>query len=97
MAIKGHTTGWVAIWFEPSVAMKDADMIFGWVQDGQIVVMDTYSTGTYGPHPSDEEPGGTNDILAFAGKEENGYTVIEFKRNLDTGDQYDKAFKPGRR
>ncbi|ACJ16364.1 DOMON [Thermococcus onnurineus NA1] len=97
VALKGQTTGWVAIGFEPSVAMKDADMIFGWVQDGQIVVIDAYSTGTYGPHPPDGELGGTNDILAFAGKEENGYTVIEFKRKLDTGDKYDKVFKPGQK
>ncbi len=29
MALKGKTTGWVAIGFEPSYAMKDADMVIG--------------------------------------------------------------------
>lgn len=95
MALKGKTTGWVAIGFEPTDKMKDADMVFGWVQDGNTVVIDAYSTGTYGPHPPDEQLGGTNDILEFAGREENGYTIIEFKRKLNTGDKYDKAFTPG--
>ncbi len=95
MALEGQTTGWVAIGFEPSTAMKDADMIMGWVKDGKATVVDAYSTGLYGPHPPDEKLGGSNDILEYAGKEENGYTVIEFKRKLNTGDKYDKAFKPG--
>ncbi|WP_048147829.1 DOMON domain-containing protein [Palaeococcus ferrophilus] len=97
MALKGQTSGWVAIGFEPTDKMKDADMVFGWVQDGNTVVIDAYSTGTYGPHPPDEKLGGSNDILEYAGKEENGYTVIEFKRKLNTGDQYDKAFTPGQK
>ncbi len=95
MALKGKTTGWVAIGFEPSTAMKDADMVIGWVKDGKATVVDAYSTGLYGPHPPDQKLGGSNDILEYAGKEENGYTVIEFKRKLNTGDKYDKAFKPG--
>nr|WP_297497368.1 DOMON domain-containing protein [Thermococcus sp.] len=95
MALKGKTTGWVAIGFEPSTAMKDADMIIGWVKDGKATVVDAYSTGLYGPHLPDQKLGGSNDILEYAGKEENGYTLIEFKRKLNTGDKYDKAFKPG--
>ncbi|WP_297091659.1 DOMON domain-containing protein [Thermococcus sp.] len=97
MALKGQTTGWVAIGFEPTDKMKDADMVFGWVQEGNAVVIDAYSTGTYGPHPPDEKLGGSSDIIEYAGKEENGYTVIEFKRKLNTGDQYDKAFTPGQK
>lgn len=84
----------MAIGFEPSQAMKDADMIIGWVKDGKATVVDAYSKGLYGPHPPDEDLGGSNDILEYAGREENGYTVIEFKRKLDTGDKYDKALTP---
>ncbi|WP_255453208.1 DOMON domain-containing protein [Thermococcus sp. GR6] len=97
MALMGQTTGWIAIGFEPSSAMKDADMVFGWVQDDQTVVIDAYSTGTYGPHPPDEKLGGNSDIVEYAGSEENGYTVIEFRRKLNTGDQYDKVFMPGQK
>ena len=96
MALKGETKGWVAIGFEPSYAMKDADMIIGWVQDGRVFIVDAYSTGAYGPHPPDTKLGGTDDILEKAGREEGGYTVIEFKRKLNTGDKYDKVLTPGK-
>ncbi|MCE4624891.1 MAG: DOMON domain-containing protein [Desulfurococcales archaeon] len=92
MALVGKTTGWVAIGFEPTTVMKDADMIFGWVYDsnGTVVVLDLNSTGTTGPHPPDTKLGGTNDILAYGGKQANGVTVIEFSRPLNTGDVYDR-------
>ncbi len=91
-ALSAETTGWVAIGIDPGRIMEDADMIFGWVDDaGSAYVVDAYATGPYGPHPSDAELGGTNDILEFAGKENNGVTVIEFSRRIDTGDEYDNV------
>lgn len=94
-AMQGKCTGWVALGLEPTDAMKDADMIFGWVSSsGAVSVVDAYSTGTYGPHPPDTDLGGTFDILAFNGSESDGYTTIEFVRLLDTGDQYDKPISP---
>jgi len=48
--------------------MKDADMITGWVQDGRVFIVDSYSTGTYGPHPPDKKIGETDDILEKAGR-----------------------------
>lgn len=93
--IKAKTDGWVAIGFEPSSKMKNADMVFGFVEDGQVTVVDMYSTGDFGPHPEDTEKGGTNDILEFGGSEDDEYTVIEFKRNLVTGDEYDNDLTSG--
>jgi hypothetical protein len=95
MALNGSTNGWMSIGFEPSEWMKDADIILAAVENGKAVVMDEYSTGNYGPHVKDTDLGGTNDILAFGGKEENGVTVVEFKRKLNTGDRFDKAFRTG--
>jgi hypothetical protein len=95
MAIKGDTEGWVAVGFEPEVWMKDADMIIGWVDDGEVSAIDAYSTGNYGPHPADTDLGGTEDLLEFGGSEKDGFTVIEFSRKMDTGDQFDKAFESG--
>jgi hypothetical protein len=97
MALKGSTDGWVSLGFEPSEWMKDADMVMGWVEGGKSVVRDEYSTGNYGPHLEDTELGGSDDILASGGRQEGGYTVIEFKRRLDTGDRFDKSFTPGQR
>ena len=70
-------------------------MVFGWVKEGEATVLDLYSTGGFGPHPPDDELGGTNDLLEVGGTEDNGYTTIEFKRKLNTQDQYDKVFTPG--
>ncbi|WP_081472323.1 outer membrane protein assembly factor BamB family protein [Methanothrix harundinacea] len=95
MGLAGQAEGFVAIGFEPTQAMKDADMVMGWVSGGEATVLDLYSTGVYGPHPPDEELGGTDDILSFGGREADGWTVIEFERRMDTGDRFDQAFRPG--
>jgi hypothetical protein len=95
MALKGKTDGWLSIGFEPTEWMKDADTIMGWVDGGKADIRDEYITGNYGPHVNDTDLGGTNDILVSSGSHEGGYTVIEFKRKLDTGDKFDKAFVPG--
>ncbi len=91
IAMVGETTGWVAIGFEPTTMMKDADIVIGYVAlDGTVHVDDQYSTGATGPHKSDTSLGGTMDIEEYGGREDNGVTVIEFKRKLTTGDPYDK-------
>ncbi len=95
VGMKAKTDGWVAMAFQPGSTMKDADMVFGFVKDGVTTVYDLFSTGTFGPHPPDTELGGTDDIIEFGGKEEGGYTTIEFKRALDTGDEYDNPLSKG--
>lgn len=89
------TTGWVAMGIQPGLMMKDADIVLGDVSDGKVTVDDQYSTGNFGPHVSDDQLGGTNDILEPGGKEIAGYTIIEFKRALDTGDKYDHPLVKG--
>jgi len=95
IGIRAKTTGWVAVGLQPSSRMKDADMIFGFVKDGETTVSDQFSTGAYGPHSRDTDLGGTDDILEFIGKEEGDYTTIELKRALNTGDKYDNELSKG--
>lgn len=95
IGIKVETNGWVAVGIQPASKMKNADMIFGFVKDGYVEVYDLFSTGDFGPHPPDTEFGGTDDILEFGGSEEGGFTIIEFKRALDTGDEYDNTLTQG--
>lgn len=97
MALKGLTSGWMAIGFEPYLAMKDADIIMGAVNGSNITLLDEYCTGNYGPHMPDTKLGGVNDILAAGGKYEGNFTIIEFKRKMNTGDKFDKAFTPGQK
>jgi hypothetical protein len=90
-AMQARTTGWVSLGIEPTQAMAEADMIFGWVDAGGAAgALDCYSTGLFGPHPTDEQLGGQHHILAFAGNEHDGVTTFEFSRALETGDAYDK-------
>jgi hypothetical protein len=95
VAMKAKTTGFVAVGIQPGFAMKDADIILGFVKDGQAQVFDLYSTGNFGPHPQDTELGGTNDIIMSGSTEDGQYTIIEFKRALKTGDKYDLELVKG--
>lgn len=93
MALNGSTRGWLAIGFEPSEWMKDADMLLA-VVGGSARVLDEYSTGNYGPHIDDTMLGGTYDILEHGGRSYDTNTVVEFRRKLETGDRFDKVLRP---
>ena len=95
LALKAKTNGYVAIGFDPSEKMKDADMVLGFVKDGKAVVTDMFSTGLTGPHPPDDQQGGRQDVTVFGGSKKDGVTIIEFERKLVTGDSLDKAIKIG--
>jgi len=45
--------------------------------------------------PPDQQLGGTNDLIETGGSEASGFTIIELKRKLNTGDKYDKSFTKG--
>jgi len=93
--IKARTEGHVAVGFKPTTKMLDADMVFGFVKDGEVSIFDMFADAVVGSHPPDTELGGSNDILEFGGSEEGGFTTIEFKRALNTGDEYDKELTEG--
>ncbi len=95
IGMQAKTAGWVAVGFGAETFMKNADIIEGSVKDGNLTIADMFCAVEIGPHPPDTQSGGTDDILASAGKFDNGYTVIEFKRKLDTGDKFDKPLSKG--
>jgi hypothetical protein len=96
LALSGDTTGWVAVGINPQIGMQDADYLFGYVQDGETMIWDAYGTEPTGAnHPPDEDLGGADDIVAFAGIEADGVTTIEVQRPLETGDAYDQQLEPG--
>ncbi len=92
MAIVGRTSGWVAIGLSPTLMMKDADMIVGWVDaKGNIGIMDCHAPEPTDVHPPDTSfaPPGTNDLLEHGAAQAGGTTTVEFTRLLNTGDRYD--------
>jgi hypothetical protein len=89
IGMRAKTIGWVAVGIQPGTGrMRDADLILGSVKDEETEIYDMFGTGPV-VHGVDTELGGTHDILDFGGREGNGYTTIEFRRLLHTGDEYD--------
>lgn len=95
MAISAKTEGYVAIGFDQEYAMRNADILIGYVVGKNVVLEDHFSENGTGPHLLDTTTGGSNDILSYGGHEENGITTIEFSRKLNTGNHRDKVLKPG--
>jgi len=96
LAMEASTTGWVSIGLDPERRMEGANFIIGAVAGGEAQIWDAYGTAPTGNmHPPDEELGGTNDIVAYAGLEEDGVTRFEVQIPLDSGDAFDKPLEPG--
>ena len=92
MAIIAKTPGWVAIGFNPSTVMANADMVFGLVAgDGRAQALDEWSSGIFGPHTPDVDRGGRSDIISYAGTRKGDTVIFEFSRLLNTGDKFDKV------
>jgi hypothetical protein len=92
--VSAPTTGWVAVGFDPSTAMKDAQMIFGFVENGTVQIRDHFGDGAFS-HKADTALGGSDDVRSPGGSEENGNTTLSFSIPIDSGDQYDVPLKPG--
>lgn len=89
MGITAEATGMVAIGWEPTRRMMDADMIIGYREGSEFTLHDTISVGETGPHPDDVDEGGAFSLENYMIGEEGGVTTIEFTRLLDTGDDMD--------
>lgn len=87
-------TGYVAIGFDPEQMMQGANYIMGAVRHDGAVIRDDYGNSQFG-HAADVTLGGTQDIIAYGGREERGHTTFEFVMPLSTGDAMDKELVPG--
>ncbi|MCK5245655.1 hypothetical protein KAR02_02050, partial [Candidatus Bipolaricaulota bacterium] len=94
MGLFSPGTGYVAIGLDPDRRMEGANFIIGTVRNGQVDIRDDYGTASLS-HGADIANGGTNDILAAAGRELSGQTTIEFIIPLNSGDRFDKPLVPG--
>ena len=92
--VSAQTTGWVSVGFDPSRRMADANIIIGYVSDGDVVIADDYGTGPMN-HDRDTNHGGSDDISQAEGTEEDGRTTLRFVIPLDSGDEMDKPLVAG--
>lgn len=90
MGITGLGPGWAAVGFNPSFAMKDANIIMMAFSEGQALIRDDFGVSNFDHHP-DTELGGTSDIEEHAGSPD----AFEFVILLDSGDEYDQELIPG--
>ncbi|CAF1072713.1 unnamed protein product [Didymodactylos carnosus] len=82
------TLGWIALGI--TGGMKGADIGLGWVdQKGTVHFQDRHAVGEQRPLIDNT----SSDWFALNGKEENGWTAIQFKRKLDTCDSLDYPIK----
>jgi len=91
--IAAPTTGWVGIGFNPSDMMKDANIIIGYVKDGQVTISDDFGVGVTA-HAPDEVKGGTSNVTVVGGSEAGNTTTLEFTIPLKSGDDKDGAIDP---
>jgi len=92
--VSAPTTGWVAVGFDPAVVMKDANLVIGYVEDGEVFIRDDYGDTLFG-HDADVNGGGRDDVTNKQGKEEGGITEISFTIPLDSGDERDRKLVTG--
>ena len=94
ITLKSQETGWVAVGFNPSFIMENADFYIGYVKDGQAYLRDDYGNRRTS-HSADTTLGGTEDFTNLMGEETSQGTVISFRIPLDSGDSKDHKFVSG--
>ena len=94
LSVSAPTTGWVAIGFEPTRMMADANIMIGYVNGNEVVVEDHFGNGRF-THRPDNRLGGNDDVTVIGGSEDSGSTTIEFSIPLNSGDQYDRVLAAG--
>ncbi|MBI2909555.1 MAG: hypothetical protein HYX92_18085 [Chloroflexi bacterium] len=95
VGLKVKTSGWVGVGISAGEGMRNGDIVFAYVtDDGRAIVEDHFGVSAT-QHLPDIELGGTSDIVEFGGKEEGGYTIIEFKRPVASKDKFDISLVEG--
>lgn len=92
--LTGPTTGWIAVGFKATRAMRDANILIGYVSGSEIVMTDQFGV-TMTSHRPDNQLGGSEHTEVVSGSEASGATTISFRIPLDSGDEYDQPLAPG--
>jgi len=93
--LNAPSTGWIAVGFDPTEMMLNANIIIGYVSGGTPTLRDDFGWQTTS-HRDDLLLGGTSDVTIDAGGfEAGGSTELHFTIPLNSGDQYDRVLVPG--
>jgi hypothetical protein len=66
--LKADTPGWLGIGFNPTVGMKDATFVIGFVKNGQVTITQQHGTDLK-QHLKDSDLGGSDNMAAAAGRQ----------------------------
>jgi hypothetical protein len=88
--LSAATSGWVAVGFNPSAMMKDANFIIGYVSNNIANIRDDYGVSNT-EHNADIAIGGTSNLTLIEGSEINGITLLDFKIPMNSGDPKDSV------
>jgi hypothetical protein len=91
--MKAKTTGWVAVGFNPTTMMKDANILIGRVKKGKAKVEDHFGISSI-KHKKDKRARGKSNVSNVSGSEENGWTTLSFTIPLDSKDKADQPLDP---
>lgn len=92
--LAGDTTGWVAVGFNPTSVMRNANIIIGYVNGANTSIRDDWGNSNTS-HVSDTSLGGTSDVTLISGNESIGITTLRFIIPLVTMDIYDRPLQVG--
>ncbi len=92
--LEAPTTGWVAVGFEPTVLMKDANLIIGYSENDSEYIRDDFGTNVTS-HEADLSLGGTSDVTLLGGGQVGNRTNMEFSIPMASGDAYDVVLTQG--
>lgn len=92
--LSASTSGWVAVGFNPTQQMKDANFIIGYVDAGNGAIRDDFGVSNT-VHESDLSLGGNNNVTLLSSSETGETTRLEFLIQLDSGDSYDRVLEIG--
>lgn len=88
------TTGWLAVGFNPSRQMKDANIIIAYVRNAEPTIRDDFGTSLTA-HSSDLSQGGVDNVTLLDYAEEEGRTSFHFRIPLDSGTPGDRPLVLG--
>lgn len=94
ISVQSPEQGWVAVGFDPETIMRGANMVMGYVEDGEVSIADHYADQLTN-HSKDTELGGQDNVTVIDGSEDENGTTIHFSMPLDSGDEYDKPLAEG--
>ncbi len=87
-------SGWVAVGFDNSSRMKDANFIIGYVSNNNTFIRDDFGVSSVS-HEADTALGGNSNVTLIAGSESANRTNLEFSIPLNSGDAYDRPMGMG--